>query len=74
MINTKIICTDGKVIYRKSRWIKRRTNYNPNKRNSLYYYATDGNGYRDGQTGFNPQTGLYLDYLELVAVPYLFQQ
>ena len=62
MINTKIICTDGKIIYRKSRWIKRQTNYNPNKRNSLFYYATDENGYREGQTGYNPKNGLYLDY------------
>ena len=74
MINTKIICTDGKVIYRKSRWIKRRTNYNPNKRNSLYYYATDGNGYRDGQTGFNPQTGLYLDYFRFGGRNYAIEQ
>lgn len=61
-MKTEIITKDNRVIYRCSRWIKRQTNYNPNKRNSLFYYATDENGYREGQTGYNPENGLYLDY------------
>lgn len=61
-MKTKIITKDGNTIFRVSRWIKRQTNYNPSKRNSLWYYVTDGNGYREGQTNFDPETGLYLDF------------
>lgn len=61
-MKTEIITKDGNTIYRVSRWIKRQTNYNPSKRNSLWYYVTDGNGYREGQTNFDPSIGLYLDY------------
>ena len=59
---TEIITKDGKTIRRLSRWIKIQRAYNVNKRNSLWYYVTDGNGYREGQSGFDPSTGLYLDY------------
>ena len=53
---------DGNKIKRVSRWIKIRRNYHPNHRNSLWYYVMDGNGYREGQEKFDPETGLYLDY------------
>lgn len=55
---------DNREIKRVSRWIEIKHNYSPNKRNSLFYYATDENGYRDGQNAFNPANGLYLDYFK----------
>lgn len=70
----KIVCTDGKIIYRVSRWIKRKTNYNVNKRNSLYYYATDENGYKEGQEKFNPKNGLYLDFFRWNGRNYAIEQ
>lgn len=61
----KVIKTqDNREIKRVSRWIEIKHNYSPNKRNSLFYYATDENGYRDGQNAFNPANGLYLDYFK----------
>lgn len=59
---TEIVTTDGRTIRRVSRWIKIQQNYRPNKRNRLFYYATDSNGYREGQSRYNPAEGLYLDY------------
>ena len=75
-MNKQIICTDGKIIYRKSRWIKRRTNYNPNKRNSLAYYITDGYGYREGTENYNPveHGGKFLDYFRWNGRNYAIEQ
>ena len=53
---------NGHTLRRVSRWIAIRTNYNPSKRNRLAEYIRDGNGYREGQSGYDPSTGLYLDY------------
>ena len=54
---------DGKRrLTRLSRWITVRTNYNANKRNSLYDYVMDGSGYYPYQDEFNPEEGTYLDY------------
>lgn len=58
----KILANDGHVLIRRSRWIKVRQNYRPNRRNSLWYYVTDGNGYREGQSNYDPSSGLFLDY------------
>lgn len=58
----EIVTKDGRIIRRISRWIRIRHNYSPNKRNSLWYYVTDGNGYREGQEKFNADSGLFLDY------------
>lgn len=58
----KILTSDGRTLVRRSRWIEVRKNYNPNKRNRLWYYVTDGNGYREGQKGYDPSSGLFLDY------------
>ena len=58
----KIIANDGHVLNRVSRWIPIRHNYRPNRRNRLWYYVTDGNGRRETQEGFDPSSGLYLDY------------
>lgn len=75
-MNTRIITTDGKEIFRKSRWIKRRTNYNPNKRNSLYYYTCDGYGYRQGTENYNPveHGGKFLDYFRFNGRNYAIEQ
>ena len=75
MMNTAIITTEGKTIYRKSRWIKIQHNYNPNRHNSLWYYVTDGNGYVENQTGYNPdENGLYLDYFRYNGRNYAINQ
>lgn len=58
----KIIANDGHVLNRVSRWIKIRQNFRPNRRNSLWYYVMDGNGHREGQSDYDPSTGLFLDY------------
>ena len=60
---SKVFTTDtGRDVERVSRWIQIQHNYNPNKNNRLYDYATDGNGYRTGSERFNPADGVYLDY------------
>ena len=58
----KIVTKEGRTLKRVSRWIRIRQNYNPSRRNPLWYYVTDGNGRREGQTGYDPSTGLFLDY------------
>lgn len=58
----KIIANDGHILNRVSRWIRVRHNYNPSKRNSLWYYVTDGNGRKECHSDFDPTTGLCLDY------------
>ena len=57
-----ILTKDGKTIKRMSRWIKIRQAYGVSKRNRLCYYATDENGYREGNSNFNPDSRLFLDY------------
>lgn len=49
-------------LVRVSRWIEVKENYNPNKRNALWDYVTDGCGYAPYSEHFNPKEGLYLDY------------
>ena len=65
---------DNKTIYRVSRWIKIEHNYNVSTRNSLYYYATDENGYREGQSSFNPENGLFLDFFTWHGRAYAIEQ
>ena len=57
-----IVTKDGRKIRRVSRWISIRHAYNVTKRHSLWYYATDGNGYRNGSEKFDPSSETYLDY------------
>ena len=68
--------TPWKIIYRNSRWIKRITNYKPNKRNSLYYYTCDGYGYREGTENYNPSEhgGKFLDYFRYKGRNYAIEQ
>ena len=66
---------DGKhTITRLSRWITIRTNYNASKRNSLYDYSTDENGYRPHQDEYNPAGGTYLDYFIFGGRTYAIEQ
>ena len=73
-MKTEIITNENKTIYRLSRWIRIQRNYNPNKRNRLYYYAMDGNGYREGQNGFDPKNGLYIDFFHWNGRTYAIEQ
>ena len=53
---------DGHDLYRVSRWIRVKQNYNPNKGNSLWDYVHDDAGYHPHQKQFNPENGMFLDY------------
>ena len=69
------ITTDGKdKVTRISRWIKIQTKYNANKRNSLYDYVVDENGYKSYQDNFNPENGTYLDYFRFNGKTYALDQ
>ena len=70
----EFVTKDGHKLIRKSRWIKIRRNYNPSKRNRLRYYITDGNGYREGQSNFDPSTGLFLDYFPWRGTTWAMEQ
>lgn len=61
---------------RVSRWISVKHNYNPSKRNSLYYYVTDGYGYKSGESKFDPENngGAYLDYFTWNGRNYAVEQ
>lgn len=58
----KIVTKEGKTLKRVSRWIRIQQNYNPSRRNPLWHYVTDGNGYHEYQCGYDPSTGLFLDF------------
>lgn len=58
----KIVANDGRVLLRRSRWIPILHNRRPSRRNRLWPYVTDGNGYREWQAGFDPSSGLNLDF------------
>lgn len=69
------ITTDNKhEITRISRWITVKTNYNVNKRNSLYEFSTDENGYTPDQTNYSPENGTYLDYFRFNGKTYATSQ
>lgn len=71
----KLIKTnDGKMIQRVSCWIKIRQAYDITSRHSLHYYRMDENGYRDGQSAFNPSNGTYLDYFRFNGRKYAIEQ
>lgn len=66
---------DGEnTVTRLSRWITINTNYNVNKRNSLYSYSTDESGYRPHQDGYDPTGGTYLDYFKFGGRTYAIEQ
>lgn len=59
---------------RVSRWIQVKHNCNPCKRNSLWDFVSDGNGYKPYQDSFNPENGLYLDYFVWDGKTYAIEQ
>ena len=59
---------------RVSRWMRIKTNYKPNKRNSLWDYVTDGDGYKSYQENFTPEKGLFLDYFTFRGKKYALEQ
>ena len=66
---------DGEhTVTRLSRWITIKTNYNVNKRNSLYEHSTDENGYHPYQDEYNPAGGTYLDYFKFGGRTYAIEQ
>lgn len=69
-----IVSKDGEKYERISRWIKLRQNYHPNKRNSLWDYVCDENGYHPYQDNYNPENGLYLDYFKFKGKTYALEQ
>lgn len=74
MLHKEFNTQNGTKIYRVSRWIKIQQAYNITKRNSLYYYATDESGYREGQEKFNPDNGLYCDFFRWNGRNYAIEQ
>ena len=66
---------DGKnTVTRLSRWIQVKQNYNVDKRNSLYEFSTDENGYKPGHSEYNPANGTYLDYFHFNGHNYAIEQ
>lgn len=69
------LTTDKKhIVNRVSRWITVKTNYNVNKRNSLYEFSTDENGYTPGSDNYNPENGTYLNYFKFNGRTYALEQ
>ena len=66
---------DGKnTVTRLSRWIQVKQNYNVSKRNSLYEFSIDENGYKPGQSEYNPVNANYLDYFCFNGRNYAIEQ
>ena len=66
---------DGKYyVTRLSRWISVRTKYNPSKRNSLYDFSLDENGYHPYEKFFDPTNGTCLDYFRFKGKTYAILQ
>jgi len=59
---------------RLSRWISIKHNYSPCKRNALWDYVQDENGYKPYADQFNPENGLYLDYFTFDGKNYAIEQ
>ena len=56
---------DGRTYNLLSRWLKVHEAINPRADNQyLGYYRTDENGYREGQSGFDPTNGTYCQYFQ----------
>lgn len=64
----------GRQYRRISRWITLKHNYHPTKRNKLWDYACDKNGYHPYQDKFDPANGLYLPYFRYKGQTYALKQ
>ena len=60
--------------WRVSRWISVKTNYNPNKRNSLWDFVSDDYGRHPNNDGFDPSEGLELRYFRYDGRTYAIDQ
>ena len=57
---------DGKnIVNRLSSWITIKYAYNVNRRNSLFEFATDENGYKPGEDKYNPGNVIF-DYIKVL--------
>ena len=66
---------DGKnIVNRLSRWITIKQAYNVNRRNSLFDFSTDENGYTPSQENYNPENGTFLDYFVFKGRKYAIEQ
>ena len=66
---------DGeKEFVRVSRWITVKEDYNPTKRNSLWDYVEDENGYHPYNSNFDPTNGTYLNYFVWQGRKYAVEQ
>ena len=74
-MNKEFITNDGKhIVTRLSRWITIKQAYNVNRRNSLFEFVSDENGYKPGQDEFNPANGTFLDYFRFDGRTYAIEQ
>jgi hypothetical protein len=72
---TPVESIDDRYKYKRvSRWIQIRQNYNPGKRNRLWDYVMDENGYHSYHEKFNPVNGLFLDYFIYNGKKYALDQ
>lgn len=71
----KFLSTDKKYkIKRVSRWIAIKQAYNISKRNGLFEFCTDENGYKPNELNFNPENGTFLDYFRFNGRNYAMDQ
>ena len=61
-------------VKRVSRWIQIKQAYNVTKRNGLFEFSTDENGYTPAQENYNPETGTFLDYFRFRGRNYAINQ
>lgn len=61
-------------VKRVSRWIQIKQNYNVSKRNGLFEFSTDENGYTPAQVDYNPENGTFLDYFRFRGRNYAINQ
>lgn len=62
------------LVKRVSRWITIKHTYNVNRRNSLFDFSTDENGYTPAQENYNPENGTFLDYFSFRGRNYAINQ
>lgn len=75
-MKTVIVDEKGQEYTRLSRWIKIKTNYNPNNKNRLECYIHDGFGYSKYSDSYDPKNhdGKYLDYFTFQGRNYSIDQ
>lgn len=70
----EITSIDGRTFVRLSKWLNLKTNYHPCRRNPLWDYACDENGYHPFQEKFNPANGVTLDYFTFRGKDYALEE